>query len=407
MAAEDIANGTALEEQSGPASYYRLFAAAINTNGNLVYVDQQSDNGPFAKNFTQLTNYTYDKGPIAASTTQDGYVSVLAQQTGTQHPIYIAENTCDSGDRFDNPVDLGLPPSVAAFGNLVLISGLNGLDNVFGTASTTDNAIWWKYKNPYTTTTETITVTPPGTDKPVEVQVTVPVPPKEPWSDWTQIPGSLASLTATNNADGRIILGGVNSGQIPYINIQTSDDPSKPEGWLGWQDLSGSVGEIEQLVVAISGNSLVYIFGKVGTNIYMRAQTEVSGKDFTEWMLFAAFEDTVESFAVGVGGNDGLYLAAQAGSAPGSRIYGSFQFGDLLEFWTEPSVIAFAQGAEQLTLYPNADESLMMFAFDPKSGFFNYTTQASANFWTAGWTAIGMQLAAVAVTQDITPQLSE
>ena len=49
----------------------------------------------------------------------------------------------------------------------------------------------------------------------------------------------------------------------------------------------------------------------------------------------------------------------------------------------------------------------MMLAFDPKSGFFNYTTQASANFWTAGWTAIGMQLAAVAVTQDITPQFSE
>jgi len=391
------------EAVNSQPSYFRIFVAAIDTDGNLVYVDQTSDNGPFADTPTRLTTMSFDSTPLQASTTMDGYVSVLAQQNGTRHLIYVAETRDPNApERFDEPVDLCVPPSVSAFRDTKLINGLNGLPNVFGTSANTDEAIWWKYMNPYETTTVTETVTPPGTDTPIEVNVEVPVPPSQPWSDWIQIPGGLVSITAIQNADGRLILGGLNGNQTPYINFQNSDHPGKPEGWIGWQDISGYVGDLEQLELAIDGNALVHIFGRVGTNIYMKVQTETAADRFTDWILLAAFEAPLQDFAVGMNTNGGLYLTAQAGSGQASPIYSTHQTGPALSEWTTPTVVAFAESNSKYVLQSNANTMLSLFALNIDANMIDYTTELRPNRWQAGWTRIGQNLTSMAITQDVT-----
>ncbi|WP_350334598.1 hypothetical protein [Coralliovum pocilloporae] len=387
-----------------PPSYYRIFIAAIAADGKLVYLDQDSEDGPFTGTFTQLTDKSYDHAPLQAGLSMDGYVTILAQQTGTQHLIYIRESNDEANtNRFDQPVDLGLPPSVAAFQDTKLIRGLNGLDNIFGTAATTDNSIWWKFKNPYTIKTETEQVTPPGSDTPIEVTVQVPVPPAQPWSDWIQIPGGLKSITAVNNADGRLIIGGLNSGKIPYINFQNSDDPFTVEGWKGWEDISGVIGQFEQIELAIDGNALVHIFGRIGTNIYMKAQKEVGKDDFTGWVLFAAFDEIIYTFDVDACSNDGLYITAQVGSGSGSPIYGWHQADPNLRTWTAPQIITFAQSDAQLVLEPNANTKLSLFALNTGSQMLDYTDQLLPDYWQAGWKRIGQGITSIAITHDITP----
>lgn len=395
--------GTQNAELSAQPSYFRIFVAAINTDGHLVYADQVKDNGPFADTFTQLTDMSFDPTPLQASTTLDGYVSLLAQQADTQRLIYIAEDSdASASKRFDAPVDLGMPPSVTAFRDTELIGGLNGLPNVFGISADTDDTIWWTYANPYTIQTDTEQVTPPGTDTPIEVTVEVPVAPEQPWADWIQIPGELTSITATQNADGRLIIGGLNSAQRAYYDIQNSDHPDKAEGWAGWQDITGTIEGLEQLEMAIDGIGLVHIFGRAGPNLYMRVQTETGGTQFTDWMLFAGFETPLQDFAVGVSSNDGLYLTVQVGSGVGSPIYGIHQVGPEQSRWTAPRVIAFAQTDAQYLLQPNANTALSLFALNTDTKTIDYTTELRPNLWQAGWTQVGTDLVSMAITRDVT-----
>ncbi|MCE8006328.1 hypothetical protein [Aestuariivita sp.] len=389
-------------------SYFRIFVGAIDTDGHLVYVDQTSENGPFADSFTTLTDLSFESTPLQASTTMDGYVSLLAEQKDTHHLIYVAENQePNAPERFNLPVDLGIPPSVSAFHDTKLINGLNGRPNVFGTSANKDGAIWWKFMNPYQVETVTETVIPPGTDTPIEVTVEVPALPSQPWSDWIQIPGSLVSITATQNADGRLIIGGLNANKTPFINFQNSDRPQKPESWIGWQDVSGYVGELEQLELAIDGNALVHIFGAVGSNIYMRVQTATAEDTFTDWVLLAGFDADIQDFAVGVSANNGLYLTAQVGSGQASPIYATHQTGSDLSEWTTPAVIAFAQSDSQYALHPNANRALSLFALDTRANMIDYTTELRPSLWQAGWTRIGTNLTSMAITQDVTASFAQ
>ncbi|WP_417673772.1 hypothetical protein [Roseibium sp.] len=383
-------------------SYFRIFVGAIDGQGHLVYKDQVNENGPFADNFTQLTDNTYKPATLRAALTMEGYVSLIAEATGTQSLLYLAESPgSEATNRFRKPVDLGKPSSVSAFQDTVLLRGLNGLSNVFGLGA--DDTIWWKYKNSYTVGQETVTTIPPGTETPIEVTVAVAKPPTQPWSDWQQLPGALKTVRATNNADGRIILVGLNEAQVPYLNFQSSDRPFLPEGWEGWQDIQGSLSGFEQIEIAIDGDGFVYIFGRIGANIYKKVQTEMSGNVFTDWLLFAAFDLPIQTFAVGASSNDGLYLAAQVGSGAGSPIYGIRQTTGAHSAWTTPTVIAYAPGNLELNLYGEADQKLILFALDTESRELSYILQQLPDHWSANWTGLGSFVADFTVTHDITP----
>lgn len=396
-------------EAAASPTHFRIFIAAINTKGKLVYTEQDTENGAFGGKFIELTDGKYDPSTLQASTTKDGHVALLAQeqQKKTNHLSYIAEKQqSDNGDRFDHPVNLGLPSSITAFQDTKLIRGLDGLDNVFGTSTEDDPSIWWKFRNPDTTKTITESVIPPGTDQAVNITVEVAAPPEEAWSDWIQIPGSLKTITATDDASGRLMIAGLNSDATPYINVQTGIDPFSLNGWKGWQDIGGSLGKVDQIKLAIDGNALVHIFARVGSNIYMRSQTNVSEDTFTDWMLFAAFDKPVQNIAVATYSNDGLYLTAQVGNGHGSPIYGTHQTGPELTHWTTPTIIAFAQRDYQLMLQPNADTQLSLFALDKKDQVLEYTNQLAPDFWQAGWQGLGQGILRIAVTGDITPSVA-
>lgn len=402
MSIDETIQDEALPSGLVSPSYFRIFVGAIDGQGHLVYKDQVSENGPFADNFTQLTDSTYTPATLRASLTMDGYVSLIAEATGSQNLLYLAESPgSESTNRFRDPVDLGKPSSVSAFQDTVLLRGLNGLSNVFGIGA--DDTIWWKYKNPYTVGQETVSTVPPGTETPIEVTVAVPKPPAQPWSDWQQLPGALKSVRATNNADGRIILAGLNDTGVPYLNFQDSESPFLPEGWEGWQDIQGSLSGFEQIEIAIDGDGFVFIFGRIGANIYKKVQTEMSGNVFTDWLQFAAFDLPIQTFAVGASGTGGLYLAAQVGTGAGSPIYGIRQTTGAHTAWTTPMVIAYAPGNLELLLQGEADQKLILFALDTDSRELSYIVQQLPDHWSGNWTGLGSSISSFTATHDITP----
>jgi hypothetical protein len=385
-------------------SYFRIFFAAVAPVGELQYKDQTTENGPFDATFTRLTEATYRTGHLNASVTQDGYVALLAQDAQSGNLTYIHESRDENAtNRFAGAVDLGRPDSVDDLVDTALINGLTGRQNVFLTSAAAGNAIWWKYQNPNRIVQETISVVPPGTETPIEITVPVEVPPDKPWSDWQQIPGGICTLTPVQNADGRIILTGINAEGVPYLNIQTSDRPSLPEHWQGWQDISGGLTGFQQLAACIDGNALVHLFASIGSKIYLKVQTHVSSDTFTDWGLFASFSEPVHSMTVGVSANDGLYLAAQVGSGADSPVYGAYQTGGADNNWSSPRIIAHVANDSTLVLQPNANTNLSMFALEESSGNASYLNQLSLHCWSAVWQPLGGALASIALTQDITP----
>ncbi|WP_029041122.1 hypothetical protein [Cucumibacter marinus] len=382
-------------------SYFRLFVATIDTKGDLAYKDQASENGPFAADFTTLAT-NFDLGPLAASTTMDGYVSVIAQQNDTQDILYYAESPSGGETRFADPVNLGMPAPVSAFQAAAAARGLDGLPNVFG-VSDNDQSIWWRYQNTYTVGTETMEVIPPGTDTPISVTANVPQPPTEAWSDWVQIPGNLETVSSTNNADGRLVLVGLNADKVPYMNFQSGKDPFDPEQWKGWTDISGGLSGFNKITIAFDGNDFVYIFASIGSKIYMMAQTRTGADVFTGWVLLASFADTVSEFAVGLGANSGLYVAAQVGTGTDAPIYGMRQTQSDPAIWGAPTIIAHLTGAHTLDLHPQANRQLVLFALDVDSHDLRCIGQVLPDHWDANWTVLGSGIASFAVTTDITP----
>jgi hypothetical protein len=409
MSSEHLIDDDPITPAASP-SYYRVFIAAILDDGQLVYSDQITENGPFTSTATRLGTTSYAPAPLSAWTTLDGYVSILAQDKSTHNLTYLAENRAATGDRFAHPVDLGRPAGVSAFGNSLLTTGLNGLTNVFALSNAKDGTIWWKYENPAKIVETVEFVTPPGVDEPVQVVANIAYPPDQPWSDWVQLPGASSRLTACANADGRIILCSVNSGRAPYINFQTGTDPLDPEIWAGWQPMiDGMVVGLDQIEMAMDANSLVHIFGRSGSRIYMKVQHGVNSDSFSDWVLFAAFDAQIQDIAVSHTAGGGLYVAAHIGSGNDSPIYATYQVADQTHHWTTPRVVAFMRGTgpTAMSLFPNADGSLNMFLYNGADRTLSYTAQESGTFWRTGWTPLGEKVANFAVTQDVTPSASD
>ncbi|KZM49023.1 hypothetical protein [Labrenzia sp. OB1] len=390
--------------QASP-SYFRIFVAGISPDGELEYKDQKSENGPFYNYFTRLTQSKYTTDHLDASVTQEGYVALLAQDAQSNDLVYIHESRLpDPPERFADALVLGKPDGVTGFADTALINGLTGRQNVFATSSAAGNTLWWKFQNVNRIIEETVTVVPPGTETPIEITVPVEVPPEKPWSEWQQIPGTLATLSPVQNADGRIIMFGMDSEAVPYMNFQSSDRPFVPEGWEGWQDIRGGLTGFEQLVGCVDGNALVHLFARIGSSIYMKVQKEVSSNTFSEWALFASFSAPVHTMTVAVSSNDGLYLAAQVGSGPNIPVYGSYQTGGSDDNWSAPRIIAHVMSDSTLILQPNADETLSLFALESSSGNTFYLNQLSLDLWSAVWRSLGENpLSVIALTQDITP----
>jgi len=182
---------------------------------------------------------SHSYGTMAAGLTGDGRVAVVAQPSSAPGVLYIDQNLKTPNQQWNAPVNLGKPASVTAFNFLATATDAAGRVEVFGTD--TAHKIWWKYQNPNRIVKKSVTITPPGTKTPITVSVDEVEPPATPWSDWLQMPGELSQLKALRNADGRIILFGINPQNHLYRNEQRVAKALQPSDWTGWVQMDNTV----------------------------------------------------------------------------------------------------------------------------------------------------------------------
>ena len=238
--------GTAQPRDATPklAPFFELsrlmVVAVLGSTSRLVYKAQTKPNGPWEANWSPIDASPQTYGWIAAGVTGDGRVAAIGQRTsGTPGVSYIDE-ALDSQvvQRWNQPVDLGKPAAANNLTQLALVADVGGRVEIFALDVVGTNPggcnIWWKYQNPPRMVQKQVQVTPPGTKTPITVTVEEMAPPATPWSDWYQIPGGLASIIAKRNADGRVILFGVNQQGHLYRNEQKVAQALAPSDWAGW-----------------------------------------------------------------------------------------------------------------------------------------------------------------------------
>ena len=180
---------------------------------------------------------------------------------------------------------------------------------VFGTDM--GGGIWWKYQNPNRIVQKTVTVTPPGTDKPITVKEDEIAPPLRPWSDWMQLPGGLGPISALRNADGRIILFGINAQGHLYRSEQRVAQALQPSDWSGWTQMDNGTGTLLAMAPALDSAGAVNFFGiNKGGDVLHTRQSPPCTSTWTGWTTPGIVRGSVHSLAAGTDGDDRLVLVA-------------------------------------------------------------------------------------------------
>ena len=394
---------------------FRLFVAAVTSAGGLVGSDQGCANGAFTGKWKPITTQAKYRN-VCAGTTSDGRVAVVASVDGTNAVNFIAESSAGAkgAGRWAPIENLGLPKGISGFTELALAQDADGLDNVFGvTAENTNNSIWWICRNPSTIVMKKEKVTPPGSTTPITVTVPVVVPPKKPWSNWVcineNLEGTLQSLHAANNLDGRIVLSGSYTNFIPWVTQQAEVSTGGDKKWNPWQVPGGSDGAetTGDATGVLTGDGLVSIFASTNDGILRSSQSEPGSDTWTNWTAPGVINDNVANHACNIDGDGNLYVAVLnfAGAGTQNWIYGALQTNTEQRQWTSWQPISLVPRADQLSLNYNADNSLTLFAFDSKGGTLRCKKQAKVNSteWELEWTTVGQGLFDYSVTRDLTP----
>lgn len=288
-----------------------MVVAVMGANGQLVYRAQTKPNGPWEANWTPIDS-TRSYGAMAAGLTGDGRVAVVAQPTSLSGVLYIDEKPNTPTEQWNAPFDLGKPANVTGFYFLATTFDADGRVEVFGTD--TNRNIWWKYQNPNRTVQKTVTVTPPGTKNPITITVDEVAPPLTPWSNWFQIPGGLNQIKAHRNADGRIILFGINADGHLYRNEQKVPRALQPSDWAGWVQMDGpSTGTFygQTMAPALDAAGAVNLFViTTGHQVLHARQSPPCTGTWKGWSTPGIIRDGVQAVAAGLDGDDHLVVVA-------------------------------------------------------------------------------------------------
>jgi hypothetical protein len=294
-----------------------MVVAVLGSTNRLVYKAQTGPNGPWEANWSPIdTTQTF--GWIAAGVTGDGRVAVVGQRTsGTPGVSYIDEapNSIDV-ERWNAPVDLGKPAPANNLSQLALIADAGGRVEVFALdVIGTDPGgcrIWWKYQNPNRMVQKQVQVTPPGTHTPITITVEEIAPPVTPWSDWFQLPGGLVTIQAKRNADGRVILFGVNSQKHIFRNEQKVEQALQPSDWAGWVQMddavSGTVGVFSATLDQLGAVNL-FAVSQAGQVLHAR-QAPPATSTWASWSTPGFIREGVQAVAANIDGDDDIVLVA-------------------------------------------------------------------------------------------------
>jgi hypothetical protein len=385
----------------------RLMVVAINASSRLVYRAQTKPNGPWEANWTPIDN-AHTFAAMAAGLTGDGRVAVVAQQPSGPL-LYIDEKPDTPTQQWNAPVDLGTPAgSPAGFNFLALAFDADGRVEVFGTGS--NDSIWWKYQNPNRIVQRTIQVTPPGTDTPITVTVDEVAPPATPWSDWFQIPDQVRQIKALRNADGRIILFGINATAHLYRNEQKVARALQPSDWAGWvqmDDPSSGTFQAATMAPTLDGAGAVNLFVINEHNYILHArQAPPCTATWTGWTTPGLLPQGVGAVAAGLDGDDHLVVVANSSGLH----YVTMQFAIETQQWSGWTIFSGDSGAAQIALDYNADGRLSFFShrIGLSSGFGGLRLKSQVAFDSTEWEWAFTELAAdgikqYAVVRDLTP----
>ena len=391
-----------------------MVVAVLGSTSRLVYKAQTKPNGPWEATWSPIdTTQTF--GWIAAGISGDGRVAVVGQRTSGQPGVSYIIEAPDSlvVQRWDPPVDLGKPAAANNLSRLAIVADAGGRIEVFALDNVgTDpggSRIWWKYQNPNRIVQKQVTVTPPGTKTPITVTVDETAPPLTPWSDWFQLPGGLMTIQANRNADGRIILFGVNSNGNIYRNEQKVSQALQPSDWAGWvqmdNDVTGTFGVFSATLDKL-GSVNLFAVNKGGQVLHAR-QAPPCTSTWAGWSTPGLVRESVQALAASIDGDDDIMLIAADRSNTHSA---NQQRNAETQQWT--GWIAFNTTAypPRLALDYNADGRLSLFSHprlaDPPYGGMWVASQMKLDSteWELAWTQLAQNdIRQFAVVRDLTP----
>jgi hypothetical protein len=395
----------------------RLMAVALDKSGHLVYKAQTKPNGPWEGDWTTIDkSQTYNR--MTAGIIGDGRVAAVAQRAAQGNGLCYVVEAVDSikVERWDPPVDLGQPSGVRAFRDVAMALDADSRLEIFAVdAADADQGggrIWWKYQNLNGIERKKVTVTPPGGQTPMTVEVDVVVPPKVPWSEWFALSGALVNLVAGRMSDGRPILFGVNALGHLYRSEQRARRALQPGDWSTWVQMDEAIGPIADVgrAVAVARDSagVLNLFAVARGNQVLHArQAQPNASAWTAWSTPGYLRQGVNSMAVGVDGAGRLVLVA----SDGANLNMNLQWSAKAQQWSGWNLLQ-ETGPLTLALDYNADGRLTLFGHraPPAGGLWCVSQMVrDSTEWELTWTQLAGDdrgLQNCVVVRDLTPPSS-
>lgn len=388
----------------------RLMVVAIDSGSNsLCYIAQTAPNGGWETHWSPIDT-THSYSVMTAGQARDGSVAVVAQISGKGSVVYIDEamNQPDGVERWNSPVDLGLPSAGMTMQSLSMARDADGRVEIFAVDST--GSIWWIFQNPDQIVDKQVTVTPPGTDTPIVVTVQEMVPPTAPWSGWAQIPGGLSSIVACRQGDGRVALFGINSAGNAWRCVQTKAQALVPADWSGWTQIdNNSTGTVAALSPVLDAYGALNLFTLTtgGQVVHMRQQPAASDS-WTPWATNGYSRIGVTSLAAGIQGDGDIILVA---CDQAKVLSANAQLDVATQRWSGWNDFSYSDWPTQVALDYNADGRLSLFShwLLPQNigigGLWTLNQVAvDSSEWEIGWTNLAPGgIVQFAVVRDLTP----
>ena len=393
------------------AELSRLMAIGLNvSDGNkLVWKAQTAPNMAWGPNWTPINNNAY--GILGGGSTNDGRVAVVAQTEDCRAVHFITEDENNTGkdERWNPPVDLGMPDGLAGFVQLEMTRDAGGRVEIFGVDDSGGN-VWWIYQNPPRIVEKTEQITPPGQTEPITVYVQVAEPPLKPWSKWMPLPGEHVSrITVANNADGRVIL--FATGQDPqaravYRNEQRQPMTLQPDQWTGWKRMddaaSGTAGSQPVAVLDTQGAVNLFMIGNYA-EVVQTYQASAGSEIWAPWSRPGMIGTSQVNAVAGIDGDGHISLLALDENL---HLSANQQIDAERQQWNGWQRIAVAPDFGALELDYNADGRLTLFRGGGRSDSITILSQVrlDSTSWDAGWTTLAESgISRYAVVRDLTP----
>ncbi|WP_299866470.1 hypothetical protein [uncultured Hoeflea sp.] len=382
----------------------------VNQGNRALWTAQTEPNGAWSGDWAPINETAYLV--LGTGSTTDGRVAMVAQTKNAPLEVhYIDEAPQGPGgaERWNAPVNLGMPDGLAGFHQFEMTRDADGRIEIFGVDDSGGN-VWWIYQNPPKIVDKTEQVTPPGAKEPITVHVKVAEPPDKPWSDWIPLAGQhVSGITVSNNADGRVVVIGL--GQDPkdravYVNQEKTGTSLAPGDWTGWvridNAMSGGAGSLPTAVLDKQGAVNIFMVGNLAEVVQTRQQPP-GGDTWTEWVRPGMTGSVLFNVTSAIDGDGHISLMAVGEHA---QLFYNQQLVSLTQQWSGWEQVGKVEDFGAIAMDYNADGRLTYFQGMSKTNSLKIVSQyvIDSTSWSAGWTMLADNgIFTYGVVRDLTP----